>query len=202
MIKKKMKTYNKLNSFKFRRQKGGEDMKMMEKSDKPLEEQEHIWVTVDVKEMPSIILVSLASYIKDEEALDVLADSSNISVKLHVAENPFTSGKTLQKLSKESGIPFLKESIAAHVNAFKETLEELSKDEDEKVRRMAASNPKTPRSALILRLFDSSLDVVIAAIRNPATPKENIEMLKEGSNPIITYEVQRRLQKETILSPD
>lgn len=171
-------------------------MKRIELSDQRFDEREHIWVNVDIKNLPSMVLTSLAECTTDAEILDALADCPNLSTRLQVAKNIYTTGKTLKRLARDMELSFVREEVARHQNTFPETLLALVNDEDEKVRSFAASNPNTPVDALILKLFDSSVDVVIAAIRNPMTPKENIKMLVNSEVFLIAYEVKKRLESK------
>lgn len=170
-------------------------MKVIERSDKKFDEREHIWITFDIKNLPSTILVSLAAYATDIETLDVLADISNISVRLQVAKNVHTGEKTLRRLAKDT-IIFVKEEVARNSNTPPDILVILSKDEDVHVRIAATSNLNLPVPDLILRLFDEKYEVVIAAIQNPMTPKENIQVLENSDNSLIVYQVKQRLRLE------
>lgn len=172
-------------------------MNQLDHPEKTIEERDSLWITIDIKSLPSATVRALASYTNDANVLDILADFPDLSNKLQVANNPHTLGKTLKRLAHEQ-LSFIKEAVAKHNNTFEETLEDLSKDEDEIVRIAAASNFKTPAKALILRLFDPCRNVVIAAIRNPMTPSENIKMLLDIKDPIIAYEVRHRLKKDKI----
>lgn len=167
-------------------------MKLLEQSNQKLDERSHIWVTVDIKNLPSTILINLAIYATDEETLAILADTSNISVRLQVAKNIHTGKKTLTQLAKDP-IIFVKEEVAQNPNTPKEVLAELSKDEDMHVRIAATSNLYMPVPDLILRLFDFKTEVIVAAIQNPMTPIENIRVLEKTDDKLVAYEVKRRL---------
>jgi len=166
-----------------------------EESERNFDEREHLWITIDIKSLPSTISSALASYTSDPNVLDILADLSDITNKLQVALNPHTLGKTLKRLAKEAFV-FIKEAVALHKNTLPETLEELAKDKDEIVRIAATSNYNTPVKVLILNLFDPCRNVVIAAIRNPMTPKENVEVLSNTKDSLILYEVKKRLNSK------
>ena len=168
---------------------------MFKRSDELFDEREHIWITIDIKNLPSQIITDLASFITDPDVLDVLADSPNASTRLQVAKNVWTLGKTLKRLAKDP-IDFIKEEVASHFNTFTETLVELSNDESERVRSAAVSNLHTPVDTLILKLFDPCRYVVIAAIQNPKTPKENVKMLIDSEDFLIAFEARKRLKKE------
>ena len=174
-------------------------MNQIERSDKSVEEREHLWITIDIKSLPSTTVSELAAYTDDANVLDILADFPDLSNKLQVANNSHTLGKTLKRLACEQ-LSFIKEAVAKHNNTFEETLEDLAKDEYEFVRIAAASNIRTPEKALILRLFDPCRDVVIAAIRNPMTPLENVKMLMGGKDFLIEYEIQKRIKLEAVNS--
>lgn len=174
-------------------------MKTLERRDEKFEERSHIWLTIDIKDVPTIILRYLAGYLKDEEALDILADVDDDSVKIQIAFNPCTLTKTLTRMAHSATFHYILELIAVHEHTDQDTIVFLMKHEDEKVRVAAVSNPHAPASELVLHLFDPSLDVVCAAIRNPTTPEENIDVLLtlEGISPLILGEIQDRKNKKT-----
>ena len=174
-------------------------MNQFERSDKSMEERENVWITIDVKSLPSTTVSALAAYTEDPNVLDILADFPDYSIKIQVAHNLNTLGKTLKRLAREE-LEFIKEMVAEHTNTFSETLEDLTKDDDERVRFAATSNIRTPEKALILRLFDPCRDVVIAAIRNPMTPLENVKRLMGGKDFLIEYEIQKRIKLEAVNS--
>lgn len=172
-------------------------MNQFERSGKSVEERENVWITIDVKSLPSTTVSALASYTEDSNVLDILADFPDFSIKIQVAHNIHTLGKTLKRLAREE-LEFIREMVAEHVNTFPDTLADLTNDDDERVRCSATSNIRTPVKALILKLFDPCRDVVIAAIRNPMTPIDNIKMLIGGDDFLIEFEIQKRLKSEEI----
>jgi hypothetical protein len=107
--------------------------------------------------------------------LDLLADDRDWIVRLCVANNPSTSGKTLLKLSKDRDLG-IREQVALHKNTPESVLLSMHKDPKWQIRSSIASNVNaTPKVLVAVYEFEKGGEyestICKALFKNPSTPR-------------------------------